>query len=447
MAYLGLIPTFFAILSLKKRSPMSKFFLITAIASIILTLNSSLSRFFYTLPIPVISAEAPSRFFMLTTFSLAVLAGLGFDIWLRNKNFREFKVPTIIFSAIVFLLLIITFVIYQIKLPCPSVEIPQCRLISLRNTILESGVFTCLLILFTGKFFFKSTSKLWPYLIIAVVIVSGLYNSYKFLPFSPRENIMPDHEVINAIKTHTKDGRVLGIGNAGLTANLATYYRFFDPNYYEPLHIKRYAELIQYANTGAINNLSRSDVNITNEATVSADLNSRRERLFQILSIKYLLYQKSGETKSDNIVWQNDKWLLEKNNLALPKSYSVNKYTVEKDNKKSLKLLFSPDFAADKEVILREKPDIILTEASETPSFLVFTDTYYPGWSAYIDGKKTKIYEANYALRAVVVPGGVHDIRMVYEPDSFKLGIIITGLFFIVWILILLKTRLASKSR
>ena len=186
MAYLGLIPTFFAILSLKKRSPMSKFFLITAIASIILTLNSSLSRFFYTLPIPVISAEAPSRFFMLTTFSLAVLAGLGFDIWLRNKNFREFKVPTIIFSAIVFLLLIITFVIYQIKLPCPSVEIPQCRLISLRNTILESGVFTCLLILFTGKFFFKSTSKLWPYLIIAVVIVSGLYNSYKFLPFSPR---------------------------------------------------------------------------------------------------------------------------------------------------------------------------------------------------------------------------------------------------------------------
>jgi hypothetical protein len=47
---------------------------------------------------------------------------------------------------------------------------------------------------------------------------------------------------------------------------------------------------------------------------------------------------------------------------------------------------------------------------------VVVSDTYYPGWSAWIDGKPTQIYEVNGAMRGVTVPAGQHSITMRYRP-------------------------------
>jgi hypothetical protein len=41
-------------------------------------------------------------------------------------------------------------------------------------------------------------------------------------------------------------------------------------------------------------------------------------------------------------------------------------------------------------------------------SFLVLSDTYFPGWKAYLDGKPVKIFRANYSFRAVFIPPGKH---------------------------------------
>jgi uncharacterized membrane protein YfhO len=51
------------------------------------------------------------------------------------------------------------------------------------------------------------------------------------------------------------------------------------------------------------------------------------------------------------------------------------------------------------------------------------SDTYYPGWRAFVDGKETKIYRANYAFRAIKVPKGTHEVLMYYLPNSFVFGI------------------------
>jgi len=55
-------------------------------------------------------------------------------------------------------------------------------------------------------------------------------------------------------------------------------------------------------------------------------------------------------------------------------------------------------------------------------SLLVLSDTYFPGWKAFINGKETKIYRANYAFRAVPLKAGTHEVEFVYDPLWFRLG-------------------------
>jgi len=73
--------------------------------------------------------------------------------------------------------------------------------------------------------------------------------------------------------------------------------------------------------------------------------------------------------------------------------------------------------------IQHETPECItLYSVSTSPAYLLLSDTYYPGWHAYIDSKEAKVYRTNYAMRAVVLPQGSHTIILRFEPSSFKVG-------------------------
>ncbi|MDY7230570.1 YfhO family protein [Hyalangium rubrum] len=81
-------------------------------------------------------------------------------------------------------------------------------------------------------------------------------------------------------------------------------------------------------------------------------------------------------------------------------------------------------------------------------SYLVLSDTHYPGWKATLDGAPVPIHRANYALRAVRTPTGTHRIRFEYHPWSFRLGLAVSlltcgGLA----ALILYRRRIASRPR
>ncbi len=79
---------------------------------------------------------------------------------------------------------------------------------------------------------------------------------------------------------------------------------------------------------------------------------------------------------------------------------------------------------------------VVLTTESDGDGFLYLSDTYYPGWRAYVDGKETKIYRANLAFRAVEVPKGRHTVVFKYVPMSFYIGLVLTlfGIVLCVWL-------------
>lgn len=90
---------------------------------------------------------------------------------------------------------------------------------------------------------------------------------------------------------------------------------------------------------------------------------------------------------------------------------------------------------------------VILTVETQQPGFLVLTDTYYPGWRAYIDGKETPIFAANLSQRAIVLPEGTRTVRFSYAPESVIVGGRIAAVTLIVTILLMILPIGVRASR
>lgn len=58
--------------------------------------------------------------------------------------------------------------------------------------------------------------------------------------------------------------------------------------------------------------------------------------------------------------------------------------------------------------------------ASDKGGLVVFSEVYYPGWTATIDGQPTEVGRANYVLRAINVPAGRHEVIFSFKPQSVQ---------------------------
>ena len=87
----------------------------------------------------------------------------------------------------------------------------------------------------------------------------------------------------------------------------------------------------------------------------------------------------------------------------------------------------SESVGADQVSILRDEPERVDIQVStDRPGFLVLADSFYPGWKAWIDGRQVAVLRADFAVRAVMLEAGEHVVSFAYEPDSFKMGLLIS---------------------
>ncbi len=75
--------------------------------------------------------------------------------------------------------------------------------------------------------------------------------------------------------------------------------------------------------------------------------------------------------------------------------------------------------------------NISIQTETRAASLVVVSQTHYPAWRAYVDGKPARIWRANYAFQALEVPAGRHGIRMVYEDRMLWAGAVFSGLGFL----------------
>ncbi len=84
---------------------------------------------------------------------------------------------------------------------------------------------------------------------------------------------------------------------------------------------------------------------------------------------------------------------------------------------------------------------------AKTDQLAVFSEIYYKnGWNAYIDGKLTPHYRANYVLRAIIIPSGKHQIFFKFEPKIIKQGNTITLVSYLLLIFIPLGWYFKEKK-
>jgi hypothetical protein len=185
-----------------------------------------------------------------------------------------------------------------------------------------------------------------------------------------------------------------------------------------------------------------------------------RDRRIDMLSAKYYIvsewdpryleFRKQPErfrflhTFTDTDVYENLR--------ALPPAWLVPASGIEAiaDEERQLSRLKDPNFDAEHCVVMAEAPkDLPASPAAAAgvagaakvewtrwsvnafevdvnapePSVLVISQTEYPGWKAWIDGKPAALTRANYVFPAIFVPPGSHHVRFSFEPSSFKAGL------------------------
>jgi hypothetical protein len=63
---------------------------------------------------------------------------------------------------------------------------------------------------------------------------------------------------------------------------------------------------------------------------------------------------------------------------------------------------------------------------SSKAQWLFFSDMFYPGWKARVNGRPARIHRANYCFRALAVPAGLSEVRWNYDPILFRIGCMIS---------------------
>ncbi len=65
--------------------------------------------------------------------------------------------------------------------------------------------------------------------------------------------------------------------------------------------------------------------------------------------------------------------------------------------------------------------ELVYDVNSDSGGIIVFSEVYYPGWTAAIDGKDAKLGRADYILRALSVRPGRHKVVLTFKPQSIKI--------------------------
>ncbi|MFB3778105.1 MAG: YfhO family protein [Bryobacteraceae bacterium] len=105
------------------------------------------------------------------------------------------------------------------------------------------------------------------------------------------------------------------------------------------------------------------------------------------------------------------------------KSFDLKRRTVLLEQPPALESCSGQD---DVRLTRRNSGRVTIEAVMACRGMVILGDSYFPGWRATVDGRRTKIYEAYAAVRGVVVEKGKHTIEMRYLPLSVVAGGLMT---------------------
>lgn len=156
------------------------------------------------------------------------------------------------------------------------------------------------------------------------------------------------------------------------------------------------------------------------------------------------------EGKSDHVlVYRSPDVAILENYDVLPRAFLAYRARAVPDDAEALNLLRSAEFNPRQEVLLAAAtvtpvtpptqgtegiairsyaPEkVVLDVTAPAAGYLVLTDAWYPGWQARVDGRPVPVERADVLFRAVHLEPGDHAVEFVYQPASFRQGLLAAG--------------------
>ncbi|MDO8487430.1 MAG: YfhO family protein [Candidatus Curtissbacteria bacterium] len=460
--YFGVVPLIFSLWAIIKlwKNNFVKFASVASAFFIICAVNGPITAFIKVAKIPLIDSTTPSRFISISIFLMVILSAFGVGDFLKNlkdikyqKRFLRFLFPILALYAFLWV-----FAVFGTKF-LPQTEIWSINLaVTRRNLILPTLMFLSIFGLTSGLIFISPVKK-FGYLISVcgiffVTLLGGVYFSNKFMPTAPKSFIFPDHPLFNWLSTSAGLDRFYGGGTAHIDFNFPTHYQIYGAEGYDTLRLERYAQLLASSFSGSV-----PKTYLRSDGVFPSAENGYRKRLFELLGVKYLLDKEDNpKTGSDwhyerfsgdsvEGFWQYDKFQVYRRREVLPRIFQTTKYYVAKNDSDIIQKIYDPNYDL-RRIIIEKDPPLTITESSgdlvipkvekydsdqilistsdKSSSLLFLSDAYDKDWNVYIDSQKSQILRANYALRAVAVPSGNHQVAFKYQPKSFTLGALAT---------------------
>jgi hypothetical protein len=443
-AYVGLLPLI--LLPLASFLPRREkwLFIGLAVFGIIFSLgfDALLYRIFYELLPPVRDFRAPGRALSLTSIGLATLMALTLtDLQEMSADDRRHKLQLTLRRVIFPLLIILMGGALVLSTMGSDLQDNPDHADYITKQLVVSGVILLIIGLGLGLW----ASKRWSaakYMTISIPLILIVITTADVWRLSwPLKNtdkielssIWAEASEVIPIEDDSHYGRVMQMYAPPGIINGASWTGHLSPQGYDPIFPDDWFRLV--LETGQFIEDPGSAVN----------------RLF---GVRYVLsgqpldnYGFFSSQFFEKISDDTQTYYIYKNDLALPRAYLVENYSVEDNLAIARQRITREDeINQGKLVILPDDPDCSLSERGGTATItdyqpnrvkitveadgdglLVLTDQYDKDWKVTVDGEAAQLLQANTTTRAVCIPTGNHAVEFVYQPLSFVVGSIVSG--------------------
>lgn len=426
VGYIGILPIIMALYAIGfRRDKKTAFFATLFFLSLIFSLPTLFAKVVYILNIPFLSSSQPTRLLSIADFSLAILAGLGIDMYANRKKHIFYP---LFFLALCFsgLWTISTF------LPGFFAMTDEQAVIARNNLKLPSILFACSLFLISLHVILKR--KIFQYGILVCLVAITLFDlirfGLKFTPFTASEYLYPKTATISFLQKDKSMFRVMATDSRLFPPNFSLMYGLSSVDLYDPLFLKRYGQLIAA--------MERNEPNIDPPFGFNRIITPHNvmSPLVNLLNVKYVLSLSDLDPVRYKKVFQEGNTKVFENNSYLPRAFFVKKIIPANSEKDAIAKLFNyaenlgevavvegistpqvgkAEFSIGNVTIESYTPTrVTMHVENDKAGFLVLLDTDFPSWKATLhsgtESTSLTIYKTNFAFRGVLVPQGKHTL-------------------------------------
>ena len=284
-------------------------------------------------------------------------------------------------------------------------------------------------------------------------------NDSMFVPKSERDAPIEMTETDRQIlKDKSPDYRVLNFSSNTFNENETSYFHKSIGGYHAA-KLRRYQEVIEAHISPEMNAAMKAIAEAAGD--MSAVDGNKLFPVINMLNTKYFIMPLQGGANAPlpNPYAYGNAWFVDKVSYVNNANEELSalgttdlRHTAVAD--KAFSDVLGQSKANDSTAMVRlekyEPNKLEYSVSSKNGGVVVFSEIYYPGWNATVDGVEVPVGRANYILRAISVKPGSHKVVLDFHPKSVSvtetIAYIATAILMLMFVAIVIVKRKESKT-